>query len=869
MDVHLLGPIEARLDDRPIALGPGKQRAVLAMLALKQGRTVPADRLAEGLWGERFPPSAAKMVQLYVSHLRRLLRDGGAEIVTRGRGYELRLGEGDVDVLRFEQLLEEARPREALALWRGEALADVADEPFAAVEIRRLEELRVRAAEEAIEADLAAGLHRERIGELDALVAANPLRETLHAQRILALYRCGRQADALEAYRDARGTLVEQIGVEPGPNLRQLHEAILRQDAALEAPGPAELARTRSPSRPARMSPVSTAEPAASKQGQTAPTLAGEHTAGSLQRLLDSRAGELVGRGPQRAELLRLLDPRGPIVSFVWGQAGVGKSALLRAFSADAAARGAAVVELDGGTIEPSEVGFLAGLSRALEMELANPMAACEAIGARGQRVVVTLDGYERLRPLDDWLRATWMPVLPDHVRVAIAGRDAPVAAWSQYGPLVAQFGLDSLPPSDAVELLRQLGVPADRAVRFNRVLRGHPLSLHLVASCPSSVRGADDAALRPAFEELNRLFLADLDQDTRRALDAASVVRRVTLSLLSAMIPESAPTDTFARLRCLPFVWSGSEGLIVFHVVRSAIAAQLRSADPATYRRLRAAAWQQLRSELRRAPPSQLWRYGADMLYLSESAGIRDAFFPNTAPFYEVGPATPQDGPAIEGISRHYEGPAAVELLRAWWQAAPDTFTVARAQDSTVAGYSTVCEPSAVNPRLHERDPITAAWRAHLRDCAPPRDGRALYLRHLLTAEGGEAPVPAQAALLLDLTRRYLDMRSALRRVYACARNPADAAPRLVPLGFVPLDGPQAEIDAVTYHAYVLDFDRRSADDWLAELTARDVEIDGPTATDAATPELTYEPTRSRPPGVPPAAQPSGHARMARRHAS
>ena len=179
--MRLLGPLEVRLGDGPVELGPRKQRAVLAMLALEPGRTVSADRLAEGLWGDELPPSSAKMVQHYVSHLRRVLDGDGVRIVTHGRGYELQLPERDVDALRFERLVGESRPRDALALWHGDALADLTDEPFAAAEIRRLEELRVRAAECAIDADLEAGRHAEVIGELDALVAAYPLREHLHA----------------------------------------------------------------------------------------------------------------------------------------------------------------------------------------------------------------------------------------------------------------------------------------------------------------------------------------------------------------------------------------------------------------------------------------------------------------------------------------------------------------------------------------------------------------------------------------------------------------------------------------------------------------------------------------------------------------
>jgi ABC-type transport system substrate-binding protein/DNA-binding SARP family transcriptional activator/DNA-binding beta-propeller fold protein YncE len=239
MELQLLGPIEARVGDRTVVLGARKQRALLAMLGLAANRTVSADRLAEGLWGEEPPPSALKMVQLYVSQLRRLLDSNGATIVTHGRGYELQLPADAVDVARFARLVDESRPREALALWRGDALADVADEPFAAAAIRRLDELRVHAHELAIEADLAAGRHAEVIGELEGLVAEHPLRERLHAQRMLALYRSERQSEALDAYRQARGALVEQIGVEPGAELQRLQEAVLAHDASLDAPAPA------------------------------------------------------------------------------------------------------------------------------------------------------------------------------------------------------------------------------------------------------------------------------------------------------------------------------------------------------------------------------------------------------------------------------------------------------------------------------------------------------------------------------------------------------------------------------------------------------------------------------------------------------
>jgi DNA-binding SARP family transcriptional activator len=241
MQIRVLGHLEASVGDRALPLGGAKQRAVLAMLVLEANRTVSTARLIEGLWGEDVPASAPKMLQTYVWRLRGLLAaDGHAEILTHGRGYELRIDPELVDIRRLERLMSEAgrdggaAAHEAVALFRGDPLADLADTPFAAPEIRRLDELRLTAVELALSGDLEAGRHQEVIGEIEGRLAENPLRERLHGLRMLALYRCGRQAEALEAYRDARRTLVEAVGVEPGPELRRLHEAILRQDPSLD-----------------------------------------------------------------------------------------------------------------------------------------------------------------------------------------------------------------------------------------------------------------------------------------------------------------------------------------------------------------------------------------------------------------------------------------------------------------------------------------------------------------------------------------------------------------------------------------------------------------------------------------------------------
>jgi len=242
LEFRILGPLEVARDNGPLELPAGKPRALLAVLLLGRGAVVSVDRLVDELWGERPPPTAAKNVQGYVARLRRVLGDGA--LLTQAPGYALRVEA--LDATRFQALVEEARHeepataaptlQEALALWRGPPLADFTYEPFAQDEIRRLEELRLSALEDRIEADLALGRHEEVVNELESLAREHPLRERLQGLRLMALYGCGRQADALEAYRTTRRRLVDELGVEPGPELKELERRILEHDPSLEPP---------------------------------------------------------------------------------------------------------------------------------------------------------------------------------------------------------------------------------------------------------------------------------------------------------------------------------------------------------------------------------------------------------------------------------------------------------------------------------------------------------------------------------------------------------------------------------------------------------------------------------------------------------
>jgi DNA-binding SARP family transcriptional activator len=240
-EFRILGPLEVVGEGGPIALGGQKQRALLGLLLMHAGAVVATDRLVDQLWGEHAPKTATTSLQNFVSQLRKLL--GADLLVTRPPGYVLSIEPDSLDLARFQRLVADARAaepaeraaklREALALWRGSPLADLAFETFAQTEIRRLEELRLEALEARIDADLELGESAGLVSELEALVGQYPLRERLRGQLMLALYRSGRQAEALDAYHDARRALADELGIDPGPELQRLYASILRQESVL------------------------------------------------------------------------------------------------------------------------------------------------------------------------------------------------------------------------------------------------------------------------------------------------------------------------------------------------------------------------------------------------------------------------------------------------------------------------------------------------------------------------------------------------------------------------------------------------------------------------------------------------------------
>jgi DNA-binding SARP family transcriptional activator/Tfp pilus assembly protein PilF len=517
MEFGLLGPLSVRRGGVEVPVPPGKQRVLLAALLLKVGRMAAVDELAEALWGACPPVTARASMQSYVMRLRKSLGDGRGRITTQPGGYRLSVDPGELDVSRCEALLGSARAaaqdgrwdvaareaRTALALWRGEPLEDVESEFLAVREVPRLAELRLQALETRIDADLHRGRQSEVTGELRQLAAAHPLRERLHGLLMLALYRDGRQGEALAAYARARQVLIEELGAEPGTELRKLHQRILTADPALDVPAPAR--------------------PPAGGAGPAAP------------RELPARPRHFTGRGGELKELTGLLDQMGQetstlVISAIGGTAGVGKTALALHWAHQVAARfpdGQLYVNLRGYDPGPpmTAAGALAGFLRALGVPGRDIPAEEEERAARyrsllaGQRVLVVLDNagsVEQVRPL--------LPGDPG-CAVVVTSRDALAGLVARHG--AARLDLGLLPLPDAVSLLRALigervdADPATAATLAERCAR-LPLALRVAAELAAARPEVSLAALAGELAgQRQRLDLLEAGGDPRTAVRA------------------------------------------------------------------------------------------------------------------------------------------------------------------------------------------------------------------------------------------------------------------------------------------------------------------------------------------------------------
>jgi hypothetical protein len=573
--------------------------------------------------------------------------------------------------------------------------------------------------------------------------------------------------------------------------------------------------------------------------------------AGAVRDLLAHHASEtFVGRKKELALLAQALDQSMPPVSFVHGIGGIGKSRVLEAFTTKARAREAFVVRLDCRQFEPTPPGFLRELGAAVGGDTASIQEACERLGRLSHRVVLILDNYEVLRLVDTWLRQEFVPAQPPNVHMILCGREAPLAAWlcsPGWAGLFRSIAIEPLAESEAIEFLAHSGISESRAHRINRFTRGHPLALALAAAtlAQSDSPALEDLALHRVIEELARMYLDEIsDEITRRALEAASVVRCATVSLFRAMLPDAVPQDAYERVRGIPFVQIQREGLQVHDCLQQAIALGLKAADPSRYLSYRRAAWRQLRKEVRTAPSSDLWRYTADMLYQLQNPLVREAFFPTGGHIFGVEPARPGDRNAVFDIARQWYGPESMSCLEFWWKHAPRSFHLVREPDAKLAGFYCLLDSESVTPEMEEVDPIVRNWMEHLKLSPIPAMQCALFYRGQLTRESGEGPCAVQGAFWLDLKRTYMLFRPRLRRVYATVTDAAFQiyAPVLGELGFQAISSADRMLDADLYRTAMLDFGPSSVDGWLGGLVAKELGSQGAQLLDVEARELVIE---------------------------
>ncbi|HET7743144.1 MAG TPA: BTAD domain-containing putative transcriptional regulator [Gaiellaceae bacterium] len=558
LEIRLLGSLEARDGDRDLTPRRLKQRALLATLALRVGEPTSADRLVEHLWGEEAPKSAKHALENYVSELRKAL--GGETIATRPAGYVLDIDREAVDVVRFERLVAELpdtdpaarakRLREALVLVRGPPLADLAFEPFALTEAPRLQELELHAREALADAELELGNPADALLLLEPLVAAHPFRERLRAQQMVALYRSGRQADALAAYQDARRVLVEELGIDPGPELQDLERAILRQDEHLRPPplppGLSVPSAAHETPRPARKT-VTVVVVELANSGALAERLDPEPLRAVLDRYL-AAARMAVDR--HRGVCGRLA---GNAVVAAFGVPAAHEDDALRAVRAATELREAVGVLNDGLLPEHGvflEVTTALSTGEALvgtaaeDPATGRAVAVAERLGRAAQPGQIVL-GEDTYRLVRDVVMAE--PVATDHdpgfrlvdVLPDAHGRtlrlDSPlVGRRRQLSTLASVFeSTVSDGPCHLLTVFGAAGIGKSRLVReFLDDLGDVPLVLH--GHCPPYGEGITYRPLVEAFREVG----VDLErpaptpQGVRRALEALALERPVVVSL-------------------------------------------------------------------------------------------------------------------------------------------------------------------------------------------------------------------------------------------------------------------------------------------------------------------------------------------------
>jgi hypothetical protein len=552
-------------------------------------------------------------------------------------------------------------------------------------------------------------------------------------------------------------------------------------------------------------------------------------------RLRDAAVSGFVGRAAELSALLEGGDAA-PIVTFVHGMGGIGKSALLAVLAHHLDARGTRVVRLDGRSIEPSPRGVLTAIGVALD---GVPCEDVHDLDLRLRRFptnpVFVVDEIDRLHLVGPWVRQTLLPALPGGIRHVFAGRLAPENAWIAspgWSEAVRVVRLGPLPEGDARALLARRGV-ADAAVpQLLELAHGSPLALELGAR--AAARGPlPESDVASLFDALARRCVDDVEVDLRRAVEAACVVRRVTRPLLESMLGRECDETFVAAFAALPFVERTHDGLAVHEAVRQAVRERLAVLDPDRLARLRAGAWAFYEAALRAAPARRwTWRAAADVMYLIENPVVREAYFPSASLELTVDAARDADESATLALTRA-SAPHALATIETWWRDGRDAFRMVRSGDGTIVGFGVQQWASDLPASVRALDPLSRAWIERF-ERSEGRERDAFFARYVIAAPGHDQGQVA-APLWIDAKRAYVE-RPQLWAVYGATPEPDRILAQLQPCGFRRLEASLGEGSSAE-HSVVLEFGHDGIWTWLRRLIAAEPLCTVPASVPASTP--------------------------------
>ena len=563
----------------------------------------------------------------------------------------------------------------------------------------------------------------------------------------------------------------------------------------------------------------------------------------SLER---SHADRFSGRERELARLAMLFHAAGPLVVLLQGVGGIGKTSLVRVFERESAAQGRQVHLLDCRGVEPVPLGLLSAIGASLCVELTSVSELAAAVGASSQPMVFALDNYEALRLLDGWLRTELLPALPPSARFIIVGRSLATSPWIAapgWADHVLSLRLGPLPEADVAAFLASRGFTEAVQHRITRFSRGNPLALQLctasLADKPDALSG--DVELNQVIDYLALTCVNEIaDPLLREAIEASSLVRRVTRPVLEAMLPDNAADNILADLRQLSFVDAAADGLVFHDAFRQAIESRVTAMDPVRTRRLKRAAWHSIRDQLLVAAARDTWRHTADLLFLLERPVLREAFFPSRATL-PIERARPVDRDPVLDIARIHDGESGAAIMAEWWKQAAHTFSVVRGSAGEVVGFYAMARPQDVPRSLADCDPLLAVWLDYVQ--ARGNDPRRPYLliRCLLSRALGERQSPEWAACVLDAKRAYLENPQAVG-VLTAIREPASAPQAVMDLGFELEASLTVSIGPSLMHTAVLPFGPQGPMHWILKFVGSDLSRE---PLNCSTPEIELDVSR------------------------